>query len=447
MKTAVASIYLKDLRDKTRRGLEGRARAGYATGGVPFGYRLRKEIGPNGKPIGSRAEIDPAQAKIIRLIFSLYADGYSLAGVAKRLNADGAPPPRVYAKNRRHGWKDSTVRAILHNQKYVGRWTYNEREWRKVPGTNVRRYTHRPEADIIAHDLPHLRIVADGMWTAVETRLRAVSAHYTKTKGGKSKGRSLPGRSTPYLFSSLLWCGVCGAKMVISGGSGANEYYRCEAHNKRGTCKNDLSVREAVLRASLLDEIRHRLTSEDGIRHARKTIAERLGSLARESGSKRKEHRARLEKLETQIARLVDLIAEGERSTAVRDRLHALEREAATERRALVTAVTAVTTPIKLPTPKEMLRIVFDLERRLLADVTKGREELRRFFRGGRIDLIPQPGGFYIARSEILPLVLLNRLSPEETPGSVRYTGSGCAGPIRALDHAVFVDFEEVLVG
>jgi len=51
-------------------------------------------------------------------------------------------------------------------------------------------------------------------------------------------------------------------------------YYRCEAHNKRGNCKNALSVRESIVRESLLDEIRHRLASDDGLRHARKRIAE-----------------------------------------------------------------------------------------------------------------------------------------------------------------------------
>jgi hypothetical protein len=76
---------------------------------------------------------------------------------------------------------------------------------------------------------------------------------------------------------------------------------------------------------------------------------------------------------------------------------------------------------------------VFDLERRLLADVAKGREELRRLFRGGRIDLIPQPGGFYVARSEILPLVLLTQTSPGENPGFVRYTASSCAGANRPI--------------
>jgi hypothetical protein len=92
-----------------------------------------------------------------------------------------------------------------------------------------------------------------------------------------------------------------------------------------------------------------------------------------------------------------------------------------------------------------MVRVVFDLERRLLADVAQGREELRRLFRGGRIDLIPQPGGFYVARSEILPLVLLTQTSPGENPGFVRYTASSCAGTMDAVCTAVSLGFERRL--
>ena len=245
-------------------------------------------------------------------------------------------------------------------------------------------------------------------------------------EGRQAEGaRAVPNRATPYLFSSLLFCGACGGKMVISGGSGANAYYRCEAHNKRGTCKNSLSIRESVVRDSLLDEIRHRLASDEGLRYARKRTAEVLGSLARESGSKQREHRARLEKLQAQITRIVDCIADGTggSSSTLRERLRVLEREADAERRAHAAADASARTPIKLPTPKEMVRIIFDLERRLLADVTRGREELRHFFRDGRIDLIPQPGGFYIARSEILPLVLLTRGFPGEILPQMRRGG------------------------
>ena len=31
-------------------------------------------------------------------------------------------PSEIHAKNRRVGWKDSTIRAMLHNESYVGKW-------------------------------------------------------------------------------------------------------------------------------------------------------------------------------------------------------------------------------------------------------------------------------------------------------------------------------------
>lgn len=43
LKSLGSAIYLTELRDKTLRGLQGRALAGFGTGGVPFGYCLRKE--------------------------------------------------------------------------------------------------------------------------------------------------------------------------------------------------------------------------------------------------------------------------------------------------------------------------------------------------------------------------------------------------------------------
>ena len=53
MKSVIDSIYRKQLGDKTLRGLQGRALAGFATGGVAYGYALRKQVDALGKSIGS----------------------------------------------------------------------------------------------------------------------------------------------------------------------------------------------------------------------------------------------------------------------------------------------------------------------------------------------------------------------------------------------------------
>jgi site-specific DNA recombinase len=323
MKAIIASTYLRTLRKNTLRGLEGRALAGFATGGVALGYCLRREFGPDGKPIGSRIEIDAERAGVIRHIFALYLEGVSLAGIAKKLNAESVAPPRVHQKGRRVGWKDTTIRAVLHNETYVGRWRYKAREWRKLPGTNKRRYAKRDDANVIVQERPHLRIIDQDLWEGVQRRLRAVSAHYTRTAEGGPKGRSVPGRATPYLFSSLLYCGGCGGKMIVSGGTSAS-YYRCEGHTRRGVCKNDLSVREEVVRSSLLDELRHRLASEQGILHARKRLVERLGEIARDQGGELRERRTRLDKVERDIEKLIDFVTEGHGTRAVSDRLKVL---------------------------------------------------------------------------------------------------------------------------
>src|SRR5262249_46345849 len=155
--------------------------------GVCFGYSLYKETGPNGKPIGTKIEINEEQAKVVRWI---------------------------HAAGRRIGWKDSTIRAMLHNESYIGRWRYRARQWRKVPGTNRRVPVRRDTQQAIVDARPHLRIIDEETWTATHERLKQVRNFYTRTADGKPKGRAVPARATPYLFSSLLVCGVCGSKMV-----------------------------------------------------------------------------------------------------------------------------------------------------------------------------------------------------------------------------------------
>lgn len=223
--------------------------------------------------------------------------------------------------------------------------------------------------------------------------------------------------------------------MVISGGGGHAQYYRCEASGKRGTCANKLSVREDVLRTNLLDELRRRLTSKDHIAYARKKATEMIATMSRTQGGETKERRKQLAKVKDQIEKLIDFIADGQGSPAIRDRLKALEAEAAVLRRQVKSLERDAARPIALPTPEEMTALIFDLDRRLMADVSRGREELRRLFKDGVIRLNPQPGGFYVAQSEILPLVLLT------TPPAVasdqggrnqesRYSASSCAGRI-----------------
>jgi len=58
------ALFLKDLADKTRRGLEGRVRQGRSGGGNSFGYDVVRERNANGEPIYGGRKINEAEAAL-----------------------------------------------------------------------------------------------------------------------------------------------------------------------------------------------------------------------------------------------------------------------------------------------------------------------------------------------------------------------------------------------
>jgi DNA invertase Pin-like site-specific DNA recombinase len=237
-KAMMSDFYLEDLRDKTLRGLEGRARQGLSTGGLPFGYASQPVLDEFGKSRGSRIVIDEEQAEVVRRMFKMYVDGYSSADIAGALNQEHVPTPRFKSRHRKVGWIASTVRNILENPAYMGHWSFKKRQWRKIPGTNTRRYRNRPQDEVMRSVHHDRRIVDQDIWTAVQTRRAEVKAKYTR--GG---GPGAPGKRNNYPLSGLLRCGNCGAPMVLTSGSSAG-YYVCGDAKKRRTCNNRQSVRE-----------------------------------------------------------------------------------------------------------------------------------------------------------------------------------------------------------
>ena len=73
------ALFLKDLADKTRRGLRGRVEAGRSGGGNSFGYDVVRTLREDGTiDVGGR-RINLAEAEIVRRIFSDYSYGYFAA--------------------------------------------------------------------------------------------------------------------------------------------------------------------------------------------------------------------------------------------------------------------------------------------------------------------------------------------------------------------------------
>lgn len=115
----------------------------------------------------------------------------------------------------------------------------------------------------------------------------------------------------------------------------------------------------------------------------------------------------RVDRIDKRIANLVDVLASGERSDAISKALQDMESHRAMEQKQIEALNDVATQPIRLPTPDEVMARVLDIEARMDQDPIAAREEVRRYFDGGRIQLEVNAHDQYVARWALLPLVLL----------------------------------------
>jgi DNA invertase Pin-like site-specific DNA recombinase len=88
LKGTMNALFLKDLAQKVRRGLEGRVRERRSGGGLGYGYDVVREYDSRGEPIRGGRKINENEADIVARIFREFAAGKSPRAIAKALNAE-----------------------------------------------------------------------------------------------------------------------------------------------------------------------------------------------------------------------------------------------------------------------------------------------------------------------------------------------------------------------
>ena len=262
LKGTMNALFLKDLADKTRRGLRGRVEAGKSGGGNAYGYDVVRGYDPNGEPVRGGRTINAAEAEIVREIFTRYAAGEAPRKIAFDLNARRIPAPRGGA------WSASTLNGnrargtgILNNEMYIGRLVWNRLSYVKDPETGKRRSRANADDAVVAVEAPELAIVSRELWDAVKARQAGLDER-TAAKKRESLGATprLPfwsKRRPRYLFSGLMRCGVCGG-----GFSKISEaHFGCSTARNKGetVCGNRLTIRRDALEATVMDGLRSRL--------------------------------------------------------------------------------------------------------------------------------------------------------------------------------------------
>jgi site-specific DNA recombinase len=164
------ALFLKDLAEKTHRGLRGRIEDGKSAGGLCYGYRVVKTISGGNVTTGER-EIEPSEAAIIERIFRQFVAGVSPKQIAKNLNREriagpfGGPwsPSTIYGNAKRGT-------GILNNELYIGRLVWNRLRCVKNPDTGKRVSRLNPSSEWVTREVAALRIVSHELWAAAKTR-------------------------------------------------------------------------------------------------------------------------------------------------------------------------------------------------------------------------------------------------------------------------------------
>ena len=373
LKGTMNALYLKDLADKTRRGLRGRVEAGRSGGGLCYGYRVVRVL--EGDARGKR-EIDPAQAEIVRRIFRAYRSGVSPKAIAKALNAEGVRGP--------HGasWSPSTIYGnasrgvgVLNNELYVGRMVWNRQRFVKDPDTGKRQARLNPRTEWITTSVPELRIIEDDMWDAVKTR-------QASTRKAASVGL-VRARRPKYLFSGLTRCGECGAGFTLS----SRNRLACFNATARGTCTNHRHITRQEVEARVLRAIRERLF-EPG------AFAAFCDGFAAEMEADRKERlaqcataRRELANVERNIKKVIESIKQGVPGDMLKDEATALQNR----KLALQAALADPPAPALHPDMATLFRLKVTT---LAAGLEKDefRDEARETLRGFLDHIVIPPG-------------------------------------------------------
>ena len=309
LKGTMNAMFLKELADKTRRGLRGRVELGKAGGGLCFGYRIVRTLKDGVVSTGER-EIVPEEADVVRRIYRDYVAGVSPKQIAKDLNREGVRGPRgaVWAPSTIHG-NPKRGSGILHNELYIGRMVWNKLRYLKDPDTGKRVSRHNPESEWVISQVPALRIVDDELWQAVQARYARVQKQWKTAEPGLRFRQFVRPK---YLFTGMTRCGVCGAGFVV--------YYRdrlgCFGTRERGTCTNKLTIPRQEVEARVLAALQEKLLRKDFFEEFCREFTKEMNRLRMEQRAGLTSAKREVERIGRRIKKLLDLMLDDQIAVA-----------------------------------------------------------------------------------------------------------------------------------
>ncbi|OGV55530.1 MAG: hypothetical protein A2X49_14290 [Lentisphaerae bacterium GWF2_52_8] len=390
----IDEFYSAALAQETIRGMIENARGGYRNGGLPvYGYQNVRSTDGNGNQ-KTRYEINEAEARIVRLIFELYAKGNGLKNILMHLNDHGH-------RARSGGlWNKATIASIVRNEAYIG-WTIFNKKDTKIYGIQF-----KPRTEWVIIKNTHPPIVAEQLFNRVQALIE--ERHPTRTAARTT--------ASTYLLSGLMTCDRCGSSYGVTGyGRGKKyAYYNCLTYSKKGkqVCPGH-SIRADELDAMVIAKVRERLFSEFNIRQllndlnvATRTVkdgrCEQVKDLKRRLADKEARLLRQYEAIESGK---IDLSLIGDRLRALKAEQNALREELANFERETMLAPPVITRAIIERYRQEMEQVFIGENvqeqraflKNFIEKVVVGESETRIVYYAGGIRI---PSGIFPATSE-----------------------------------------------
>ena len=206
--------------------------------------------------------------------------------------------------------------GILNNPLYIGKLVWNKLRYVKDPDTGKRRSKANKAQAVIEKDVPHLRIIEQGLWDAVKQRQAEVMLGPQRTKT-KPWDRRRP----RYLLSGLAQCGACGGGYVQI----SKTHLGCATARNKGTCDNRLGIGREPLERTILDALKQHLMHPELFKEFCAEFVKEVNRLRQDQAGQRSALEAELACVARRLRKIVDAIAEGVSARSLKEELIGLE--------------------------------------------------------------------------------------------------------------------------
>ncbi|GAV21563.1 recombinase family protein [Carboxydothermus pertinax] len=309
----LAEYYSRNLAREVMKGMMENALQGKHNGGLPpLGY----DVDPETKKL----VVNESEARIVRLIFELYAQGKSYNDIISALNQYGfkTKKGKPFGKN--------SIFEILRNKKYIGIYIFN----RSAPKKEGKRNHHLTKAPDEIIEIPGTipTIIDEELFWRVQSIM-------DKRKRNRASNKA----KTVYLLSGLIYCGECGNAMIGDSSSYLTKkskehkklyYYTCNYNGRTGQC-NSQKVRKELVEEFVLKQLRERFFAEKAIPELAEKIYSSFTSQKKEMGKEVKYIEKELKETGRKIANLVNALANGASTVnSIVEQLKLLESKKAT---------------------------------------------------------------------------------------------------------------------